>query len=234
MALRFVRRYRDDPSAPAVRSFVRDVAVRGLVPALVLIPAVYLAGEHLLPPGGVLGEQAVNQALQGGRTPVLDVIVSSVSHAAGVVGAPLTSIVAFFALRRHTGQWWLAAVPLTAVALEALVYQTTTLLVGRERPEGVEQMDWGLPNSSFPSGHVGASTSLVVVFALLAWSGEHRGRAWLVTLGGAAWVVAVAASRLYLGMHHVSDAVAGVVIGTVCGLIGWNALRRGGRDRAGD
>ena len=47
-----------------------------------------------------------------------------------------------------------------------------------------------------------------------------------MSVAGVVWVVAVALSRLYLGMHHVSDAVAGVVIGALCALLGWNALRR--------
>lgn len=234
MGSSFVRRYRIDTTPPTLRSFLRDVAIRGLLPAVLLVlPIAYVVGEFWLPTDGVLGEAGVNRALQGARTPLSDVVVSAVSHAAGVVGAPLTALVAFFVLRRVTGQWWLAAVPLTAVALEALVYQTTTLLVGRRRPEGVEQMDWGLPDGSFPSGHVGAATTLAIVFALLAWSGDRPGRAWLVSVGGAVWVTAVAVSRLYLGMHHVSDAVAGVAIGSVCALLGWNALRRRVRELAG-
>lgn len=222
----FLHRYRRDTSEPTKRSVARDVAVRGVLPALVLLALVYVVGEYGLPFSGIRDEAAINQTLQAGRTPASDLIAFIVSHAAGVAGAPLTALAAFFVLRRATGQWWLALVPLIAVALEALVYQSATLLVGRRRPEGVEQMDFGLAHGSFPSGHVGAAACLVVVFALVAWSSRRPGRAWVVLGLGALWVVAVALSRLYLGMHHVSDAIAGLVIGVLCALLGWVVIRR--------
>ena len=223
----FLHRYVDDPSAPRAKEYWRDIAVRGLLPALVLLALVYVIGEFVLPFDGVSDEAALNQQLQAGRTPASDLLAYVVSHAAGVVGAPLTALIAFFWIRRATGQWWLGLVPLVSVALEALVYQTATVLVGRKRPDGVEQMDFGLPDGSFPSGHVGAATCLVLVFALLAWSSRHSTAFKVaVSVAGVVWVVAVALSRLYLGMHHVSDAVAGVVIGALCALLGWNALRR--------
>lgn len=223
----FLERYRMDATAPTKRGFARDVAVRGLLPALVLLALVVAFGMLVLPYGGVGDEASVNQVLQAGRTPASDLVASTVSHIAGVVGAPLTALLAFFLIRRATGQWWLALVPLVSVALEALVYQSAALLVGRRRPEGVEQMDFGLPDASFPSGHVGASACLMLVFALLAWSSDRpRWFAVLVSVAGVAWVVAVALSRLYLGMHFVSDAVAGAVIGVLAALIGWRTPRR--------
>lgn len=223
----FLHRYRLDTSAPTKRGWLRDVLVRGLLPALVLLAIVFVVGEYVLPFGGVSDEAELNQALQAGRTPTLDLLAFTVSHIAGVVGAPLTALVAFVVLRRRTGQWWLAIVPLVSVALEALVYQSAALLVARARPDGVEQMDFGLPDASFPSGHVGASACLMLVFALLVWSSDAS-RAAKVAIGVAlvAWPALVAVSRLYLGMHHVSDALGGVVIGVLAALIGWRALRR--------
>ena len=223
----FLHRYRLDTTAPTKRGWLRDVAVRGLLPALVLLAVAYVVGEFVLPFGGVGDEAAVNRDLQAARTPALDLLASTVSHIAGVVGAPLTAIVAFFVLKRRTGQWWLAIVPLLAVALEALVYQSAALLVGRARPDGVEQMDFGLPDASFPSGHVGASVCLMLVFAFLVWSSDasRAARAWIV-VAALMWPTLVAVSRLYLGMHHVSDVVGGAVLGAVAAVIGWVALRR--------
>lgn len=41
-----------------------------------------------------------------------------------------------------------------------------------------------------------------------------------------AWPVLVAISRLYLGMHFISDTVAGAIIGALSALIGWRVVRR--------
>ncbi len=225
----FLHRYRLDASAPSKRSYARDLFVRGLLPALVLLAVAFVVGEYVLPFGGLKNEAALNQSLQATRTPALDLAASVVSHAAGVVGAPVTALIAFWVLRRRTGQWWLALVPLVSVALEALVYQSAALLVGRARPEGVEQMDFGLPDASFPSGHVGASVCLMLSFALLTWSSDAPRAARLgVGLALVAWPLLVGASRLYLGMHHLSDALGGAVIGAVAALIGWWTLRRRG------
>lgn len=223
----FLQRYRADPSRPRAAEYWADIARRGLLPALVLLGVVYLVGEFVLPFGGVAGEAAINRDLQAARTPLFDALASGVSHAAGVVGAPLTALIAFWLIRRRTGQWWLALVPLVSVALEALVYQSAALLVARRRPEGVEQMDWGLPAASFPSGHVGASVCLMLVFTLLVWSSTSSvaARAGMV-VALVAWPTLVAVSRLYLGMHHVSDVVAGAAIGAIAAVIGWLALRR--------
>ena len=224
----FLERYRRDASEPTRGSVARDVALRGLVPAAGLLALVVLAGWVITGPlGGLPGEEGFNQALQAARTPTLDAAALAVSHAAGVVGAPLVAVVSFVVLRRRTGQWWVALVPLISVALEALVYQTAAVIVGRRRPQGVEQLDFGGASFSFPSGHVGATMCLGLVFTWLAWGSLSRtGR----VLSVAALLLAcllVALSRLYLGMHHPSDALAGMVVGALAAAIGWRVIRRG-------
>lgn len=227
MAGSFVRRYRDDTSEPTKRSVARDIAIRGLLPALALLAIVYLVGGFALPREGVGNESVVNQQLQAGLTPTLDLLALAASQLFGAIGAPLIAVVAVVVLWLTTRQWWLALVPLVAVALEALVYQTAALLVARARPEGVEQMDFGLPEASFPSGHVGATVCLMAVFTLLALASDKPRWvpvAWAVA--GVVAVVCVGASRLYLGMHHVSDLVAGLLIGLISAVIGWLVIRR--------
>ncbi|MTV26521.1 phosphatase PAP2 family protein [Nitriliruptoraceae bacterium ZYF776] len=72
--------------------------------------------------------------------------------------------------------------------------------------------------SSWPSGHaaVAAATATAVAPAL-----GPTGRA----VAGAA-VAGVAASRLYVGVHHLTDVVAGVAVGVVCGRATRRLLRR--------
>ena len=64
------------------------------------------------------------------------------------------------------------------------------------------------PSSSFPSGHsASAACAAVLLSDDTAW-----GLPLAVLAGGVAW------SRVQTGLHHASDATAGVVLGTVVGL----------------
>lgn len=81
------------------------------------------------------------------------------------------------------------------------------------------------PTASFPSGHTGATLAqlLILLFLLHGLLGGRLARAavWLLTL---AFVGLLGYSRLYLGMHHVSDVAVGLVNGAVCAVLAWNYL----------
>ena len=82
-----------------------------------------------------------------------------------------------------------------------------------ERPD-VERLESLPVDASYPSGHTAASIALYSGLALLLTSRFARG-GWRIAI----WVVAlaippvVALSRIYRGMHHPIDALAGVPIG---------------------
>ncbi|WP_328923364.1 diacylglycerol kinase family protein [Streptomyces sp. NBC_00190] len=98
------------------------------------------------------------------------------------------------------------------VAAQSAVFLLVTLVVERSRPE-VPHLDAAPPTSSFPSGHVGASVALFGGLAVLA-AGRLRGARRHLVVGGLLLIpVAVAASRVYRGMHHPSDVVAGLLNG---------------------
>ncbi len=88
-----------------------------------------------------------------------------------------------------------------------------------------------LPTYSFPSGHAMASTvfyGLVAVYA--AKNAEGRSGTWGVTVIAAAMVALVCFSRLYLGLHYLSDVLGGVAEGiawlAAC-WAGWHVAGRG-------
>jgi len=119
-----------------------------------------------------------------------------------------------------------------------LISDWVKLLVSRPRPP-VEHLQ-AVTGSSFPSGHATQASafwfSLVLV---LPGAGASPKATRAATACALLIVLAVAASRVYLGVHYPSDVVAGMLLGT-----GWaayvsrclrsNALFPGGPGRSED
>jgi membrane-associated phospholipid phosphatase len=78
---------------------------------------------------------------------------------------------------------------------------------------------------SFPSGHTAFAASLAIAVALvIVTPGKQR---WIAAVVGAAFVVVVALSRLFLGLHYPSDVIGSVLIscaGIMLWLPIWNNL----------
>jgi len=86
-------------------------------------------------------------------------------------------------------------------------------LVRRERPQG----EWGgiyrnTDPHSFPSGHAARAFLIAVVATALA-------PLWLVALLWV-WAPLVSLARVAMGVHYLSDVIAGAVLGVIVGLIG--------------
>ena len=109
---------------------------------------------------------------------------------------------------------------LSAILLEKAVFVTTTYIVSRDRPP-VGQLDGAPPTSSYPSGHVAAAVVFYGVAAIIVcWhfrSTLVRVLAWTIAI---VVPIAVAISRMILGMHFLSDVTVGAVLGAVCIVIG--------------
>jgi membrane-associated phospholipid phosphatase len=110
-------------------------------------------------------------------------------------------------------RWRIAAYVVFAVAVESATYRATTLFVERRRPD-VERLESLPVDASYPSGHTAASIALYSGLALLLTSrwarGEGRIAIWAVAL---AIPPLVGLARIYRGMHHPLDVLAGVPIG---------------------
>ena len=223
----FLTRWDEDQSRPAVTSALRDVAVRGILPATVLLGVIVGFGYILKGPLFELSEdeKQINRELQDSRDGLWNSIthlMSSIGNTECVIGVCLL-VVALVWWR--TRQWWYAVVPLVAISLQATVFVIATHLVGRARPT-VERLDPTPPTASFPSGHVGASTALYAALGLMATRIENP----LVRRLAITWCVLapafVAYARLYRGAHHVTDIVFAILNGVVCAVLAWLYLRR--------
>jgi len=105
-----------------------------------------------------------------------------------------------------------------------LLSDLVKLLVSRPRPP-VEHLQ-AVTGSSFPSGH--ATQASAFWFSLvLVLRAVHAPRMMTGVAAGLALalVVAVAASRVYLGVHYPSDVVAGVLLGMAWTAYVWHSLR---------
>ncbi len=117
-------------------------------------------------------------------------------------------------------RWNETAFLLTAILLEKAVFVTTTYIVSRDRPP-VGQLDGAPPTSSYPSGHGAAAVVFYVACAIIiCWHTRRvfiRGVVWTIAV---VVPIAVAVSRMILGMHFLSDVTVGAVLGAVTIVIG--------------
>jgi undecaprenyl-diphosphatase len=121
------------------------------------------------------------------------------------------AIAGFLAIRRR---WWHFAAFVLAIVLSEVLIGTLKSAYDRGRPPGSLVATSG---ASFPSGHaVAASVTVVAAVIALVPPGRHRA-AW--GAGAVAFSAIMALSRAYLGAHWLSDAVAGVLLGTSCALV---------------
>ena len=189
---------------------------------LVLVPLMALLGLgllHVVLPWNGLGhdDEHVNVWLAAHRSGFGNTGSNVVSGIADIYAIPalvaLTTIIAVI-----TRNWRVAGFILAAIALESGSYRLTSMLIERHRPD-VHRLDVLPVMASYPSGHVAASIAVFGGLALMITS-RWRNR-WLAVV---CWTVAillppaVALARMYRGMHHPTDTLAGLILG-VCALL---------------
>ncbi|HEY7660589.1 MAG TPA: phosphatase PAP2 family protein [Actinomycetota bacterium] len=108
-------------------------------------------------------------------------------------------------------KWSVLALVLSVLVGQMLISNTVKIIIDRARPELRPRADF--TGTSFPSGHTTAAAATYLAVALvLAIGSSPRARAALV--GAAVAIgVAVGCTRVLLGVHWFSDALAGLAIG---------------------
>ena len=232
----FLTRYEEDQSRPAFRSALKDLAVRAVLPGFLVFAVIVGIGFLLKGPLDTYSEWENDPSwwFQERRTATgktVTLFMSSVGNTEYVIGV---CVLVVALLWWRTRQWWWSVIPLIAISLQATIFVTAAHVVGRDRPN-VERLDPTPPTSSYPSGHVGASTALYTSFALMALSRIENAvvRRLVVALCVIA-PLSVAYARLYRGAHHLSDILVGILNGVVCALLAWNYLRREPATDAGE
>jgi membrane-associated phospholipid phosphatase len=188
------------------------------VACLVLVAA--LAAAVLTGAGPLLRvDRAVSAALYAGddRSAGLEVLlqVATAPGLTAVRGLVFLPVMAVLVARRR---WWTAGWVATAVLLVSPLNGLLKELIGRQRPQFAEGgADY--TSLAFPSGHSVGVAALVTAGLLLAWPalGPLARRWWLAA--GVALAVLVGLTRIWLGVHWLSDVVAGEAFG-----VGWTLL----------
>jgi len=186
-----------------------------LTAAVVAVTAVVFAlvADH----GTLAGIQRVEDAwlrlMISGRAAPLTAI-AKVFNVLGLVYVTLPvriALAGFLALRRR---WWHLAAFAAAIVLSEVLIGSLKGSYDRARPPGSLVATSG---ASFPSGHaIAASVTVVAAVIALVPAGRRR------TVWGAAAVafsIVMGLSRAYLGAHWLSDATAGILLGTSCALV---------------
>ncbi|MGP0074985.1 MAG: phosphatase PAP2 family protein [Bryobacteraceae bacterium] len=103
--------------------------------------------------------------------------------------------------------------------LSILLFQWLKRVTGRRRPCQIEPHCWAtlLPPDqfSFPSGHTMTAFAVAIPLALFYPT---------LSIGLLFCALSIATSRILLGMHFLSDVVAGAAIGTALGYLGYLAF----------
>lgn len=209
-----------------------------LAAAMVGVGAVFftlLLVSVLTDSGLTVLDPPVREFLEGMRGPVLTAVMIGLAVIFGPVALPIIVFVLILAwgfLGKHAWRpLLLAATMATGVILAQLIGRS----VGRDRPP-VEQMLFGPDTTfSFPSGHVLGASDFVLILAYLLVSRRPSVRATVIAIAVAVLcIVAAAVSRLYLGYHWTTDALASValslmIVGLAIALDTWRTVRRAER-----
>ena len=197
---------------PALAAPLRDTAVTAAVLALTAVTFAVVSDHGILAHIQRADDAWLRLMVSGRAAPVT--AVARVFNWLGLVYVTLPVRIAIAGLLAWRRRWWHLAAFAAAVVLSEVLIGTLKGSYDRVRPPGSLVATSG---ASFPSGHSVAAT-VTVVAAVIALVPPGRVRvAW--GAAAAAFSVLMALSRAYLGAHWLSDAIAGVLLGTSCALL---------------
>lgn len=158
----------------------------------------------------------------------------------GPIGLPIIVLVVTVAWGFAAKHAWRPIVLAAAMLTGVLISQIILAIVQRSRPP-VELMLFGADHTfSFPSGHVLGACDFLLVTTFLVFSRRENPRSAVIGFVGAGiGIILAAMSRLYLGYHWLSDALASVslslvILGAAMALDTWRTARVPGERVTGE
>ena len=187
------------------------MATIGLLTALGLLTTLELTGAILNGPDTAV----LNWMLTHRSTHLTSAAVAVTNSGTSPLLYPLVAA-AGLAVRLRTRRWAPVGTALAAIIVGVLTRLGLSTLVSDSRPPQADQLV-RVHGYSFPSGH--AATSALVAGSL-AWLltyhlAQHRLTRLAIWTTLAGWTLLVALSRIYLGVHWISDIVGSWLLAAV-------------------
>lgn len=194
----------------AFRSLPRSWALAAAAAFAVLALLAAFAEPVLL-----LIDRPVAESVVAARSPIGNEVMALISLMGTryVIGVLVLSMLGWSLITRRCR---VAALILVAAFLlnPAVEFFLKEIAIGRVRPNILPLVPGR--GASFPSGHVLASAGFYGAVAVAVWDAARSSLIRFLTVGAsAALVLAIAASRVYLGVHWTSDVVAGMLLGSL-------------------
>jgi|GEM_PF-1397541 len=178
-------------------------------------------------------EAEINFWLEDNRSDFLNTVAKVLSIPSDTpvkIGLVVAMIVVFPLVLRRWHDW---AFLIGALILEVSVYGAASSIVGRSRPD-VERLTTA-PTQSFPSGHMAAAITFYLGLVMVVYWNTNSQLWRRLSLGvGILIPVGMFVSRLYLGMHYVSDMIGGIALGVVSLIVAYNIAQDGLADNNAD
>jgi len=148
------------------------------------------------------------------RTPILVYIFYAITLFGGFWFASLLSLAVFLwsvSKKMYEYAWGIAM----SVVGSGAVVLIGKFLISRARPEDIVSQAFE-SSFSFPSGHAGMAVAL---YGFLAYMLIDRrlgfARKWQVIVGATIFIILLGISRLFLGVHYLTDVLGGYMVGVL-------------------
>lgn len=173
------------------------------------------------------------------RSQVSTIVMIILAVIFGPIAMPVIILIVTVAWTIRARHAWRPMLLAGAMVTGMILTQIIVRIVQRHRPP-VDLMLFGVDHTySFPSGHVLGAANFLLVTTFLVFSRRRNpigaaGSCFLAVIV----IIAASVSRLYLGYHWVSDAIASVslslvILGAVIALDTWRTVRIPGEEITG-